>query len=355
MLVVFLTATINLPLNTNFHSSYSMDDLFVRKVVNYLRINKVLEGEPVYESTIEDFVPVIIPKAYWDEYYLQEPYWGNKQVEFHESAFKKINQELKETNLDRVQEKALKEIPNEENTVIVELGSGSGRNGAGYLASRKPKAKVILVCKPWVEESPPTYLFETYPGVKHTLTFTRGRELLEEPNIETLLNNLYKANGINNVTFYGREVDETLPDFLKGYNGKDVYLFGHKSPKRLPFIIGRYYQEMDAKYMCVSLTAQEKTRPDEFIWKIIQKNLGLSDEELQGFIKSAHDPKAAAVKDSLSEKYDYKIPAQQRIGVMIKMGIALALAKEVNGNVLRGVIRGARNYNRIDHYVEAYK
>ena len=33
-------------------------------------------------------------------------------------------------------------------------------------------------------------------------------------------------------------------------------------------------------------------------------------------------------------KYDYKNPAQQRIAVTIKLGIALALAKEVNGYVL---------------------
>jgi len=96
---------------------------------------------------------------------------------------------------------------------------------------------------------------------------------------------------------------------------------------------------------------QEKTKPDEFTWEIIQRNLSLSDEELQGFIKSTHDP--IKTENNLSNKYDYKNPAQKRIGVMIKMAIALALAKEVGGVVYRGTNLGRGNYNQIDHYVEA--
>ena len=326
-------------------------DSLIERVVKYLRINKVLEGSPVFESNITEFGPVITPQAYWDEYYMTVPYWGDREIEFHKAGFESIDSELKIISYDDVQEKALKEIPDSKKTPIVELGSGSGRNGAGYLAAKKPKAEVILVCKPWEEEQPPTYLFNRFSRLKHTLTFTRGREILEEQDLEKMINGLYQANDINNVTFYAHEVNGSLPHFLQGHAGKDVYLFGHKAPRTLPFIIGRIYQEMDAKYMCISLTAQEKAKLDDFSWKIIQKNLGLTDEELQGFIKSAYDP--IKTPNNLSNRYDYKIPSQQRIGVMIKMGIALALAKEVNGTISRGSNLGPNNYNQIDHYVEA--
>jgi len=333
-------------------------DSTIQQVMRYLRVNEVLNGNPIFESTVTEFVPIITPKAYWDEYYMTRPYWGDQEVEFHKAGFDAIDSELKRTNLWKVQEDDLKEIPDSKDTVIIELGSGYGFNGAGYTAAQKKSTRAILISKAWDEKGPAEYLFFNPSKPIPRVVFTKGRHLLSEKNLETRVNGLYKANDIKNVRFYEHtltldEVENQLPPFLQGLAGKNIYLIGRQAPKTLPFLIGKLYNRINARSMSVSLTAQEKTRPWEFSWSIIQKNLGLTDEELQGFIASTHDPEAIKVKHSLSFKYNYEEPAEMRVGVMIKFAIALALAKEVNGKILRDDGIHYHNYNKTDHYVQA--
>ncbi len=334
-----------------------MSDMLIGMVVNYLRQTNVLEGKPLFKNITSEMM-CVDQRGYWDEYYMTYPYWQPVPSDFNERGFNSIDSKLMRLDFDQLQERALNNIPDSKNTVIVELGSGYGTRGTGYLAVHKPNAKVILVCKPWKEDRPPKYLFMEHKKLKHALTFTKGEELLHGQDLERKVNALYKANDINNVSFYSHELTlgdtARLPHFLQGLEGKNIYFFGQQSPTILPFLMGILYNKLNAKYMCVSLTAQEKVKPDQFSWQIVQKNLGLTDKEIRGYIKSAHDPKATEIEGSLSDKYDYKDPAQERIGVMIKLGIALALAKEVNGKVYRdGNPEYRYGYNKIDHYVEA--
>ncbi len=329
----------------------------ISKVINYLREIGAFQGSPVHEKTVTSMKPVIFPQAEWDEYYMTYPYWDDVTREFHKNEFDSIDSKLRRTSYDDVQEQATRDIPDSNNTVIIELGSAYGNKGAGYLAQFKPNARVILISKGWKEDNPPRFLFIEPPKPMHRLVFKQGQDLLNEPDLEKRTNALYKLNGINNVTFYEHELtldeaSENLPFFLRDLKGKEIYLFGHHLPGVLPFLMGKLYDTLNARYMCVSPTAQEKVEPDQFSWEIIQKNLGLNDEELEGLITSTFDPKAKAVKGSFSDKYDYENPAQKRIGLMIKLGVALALAKEINGAVLRNEINPF-GYNKIDYYVEA--
>lgn len=332
-------------------------DTLIARVKHYLRETDVLVGDPVFARTTTE-LKCVDPRGEWDEYYMQPPFWQDVPVEFHQSKFDSIDSQLSRLDFDSLQERALREIPDSGNTVIIDLGSEYGDRGSGYLAAHKPNAQVILVSKPWEEAVLRNYLFVPHKRLRHVLRFTKGQEILREPDLVKRVNSLYKTNGIHNVMFYLHEltIDDTsnLPHFFQGLEGKDIYFFSHYSPRVLPFLMGKLYNKLNAKYMCVSLTAQEKVKPDMFSWKIVQKNLGLTDEELRGYIESAHDPEATERKCSLSDKYDYKDKAQERIGVMIKLGIALALAKEVDGKVFRdGNPEYRYGYNRIDHYVEA--
>ena len=332
-------------------------DELARKVIAYLRNNNVLKGKPAFENRTSELV-CVDPRGYWDEYYGVYPYWQQKEIETHQKDFEEIDSQLRRLDFDQLQEQALNEIPDSGNTAIIELGSEYGEKGAGYLAKYKPSAKVILISKKWKETKPFEFLFTESNRIKHKLAFNAGKHLLNEQDLEKRINGLYRINGINNVTFHEHELalseTDNLPDFLNNLYEKDIYFFGHMAPTILPFLMGRLYNSLNAKYMCVSLTAVEKIKPEEFVWNIVQRNLNLSDEELKGYIESAHDPIAANNPGSLSDKYDYDNPEQERIGVMIKLGIALALAKEVNGEVLRNNNPEFRiGYNKIDHYVEA--
>ena len=324
-----------------------MNDL-IGGVVEYLRRYKVLGGNPIFRDVKTNY-ECVDPRGEWDGYYMQPPFWKNVEVDVHEGSFNEISSQLRKTNLEKVQEKALIEIPDSRNAVIIEFGSSYGTFGAVYLAARKPKANVILISRKWEETKPPESLFHTYE--RHAQTFTRTSSLWE-PNLERRVNGLYRENGIGNVTFYEHEIKiedmSRPPHFLQNLDGKKIYLFSHKSPKTLPFLVGKLYSLLNARYMCVSLSAQERVAPEEFSWKIVQKNLGLTEKELKGYIKSALDPREA----ELCDKYDYNDPGQMRIGVMVKLGIALALAKEVKGNVLSGT-NPENRYNKADHYVEA--
>jgi hypothetical protein len=331
----------------------------IPRVVNYLREINALEGKPVFEKTATRLV-CVDPRGQWDEYYMTHPFWQPRTTEFHKAEFESIDSMLDRIGLENAQERALEEIPDSESTVIIELGSGHGTLGAGYLASQKPNSRVMLISKPWEEEGIADWLFyDSGKGMKYRLIFKKGKELLHEKDLQKRINGLYKANGINNVRFYEHEltieeINGTLPNFLRDFNGKDIYILGYKSPGRLPFLMGLLYNKLNAKQMRVSLTSIEKIRPEHFPWEIIQKNLELTDDELQGYIDSTHDPIATESKDTISIKYDYANPAQTRVAVMLKLGIALALAKEVNGKVLRDNCKFTyTSYNQQDHYVEA--
>ena len=93
-----------------------------------------------------------------------------------------------------------------------------------------------------------------------------------------------------------------------------------------------------------------------FPWKMIQRNLGLTDEELRGLIKHTYDPIAAEQSNGeITKKYDYKIPGQMRNGMMLKLTTALAIAEETKGEVLRNSFKRDSdfNYNQADYYVRA--
>ena len=328
----------------------------INDTVNYLRVTGVLDGKPVFEKTVIQTVPTD-PRALWEEYYGQQRFWRDATVNFHTTEFERIDKTLRRTSCDIVQTQALAEIPDSPNTVIIEVGSGYGIKGAGYVAAYKPNAQVVLISKKEQEDFPPYYLFIKHPNRKHELTFHSGKELLAEPDIEKRVNALYKANGIHNVRFYSYEFTDAdigeLPRFLTGLEGKDIYLFGHKAPRVLPFSIAMLIHKFKAHKMVVSPTSQERVPAGAMSWHIVQKQLGLHDAELGGYINSAYDP----VQDHLNPKYRYDNkglnPGQQRIGVMIKLGIALALAREVDGIVLRNTELNPNGYNQIDHYVEA--
>tara|TARA_Y100000034_G_scaffold131998_1_gene193950 strand:+ start:15 stop:548 length:534 start_codon:yes stop_codon:yes gene_type:complete len=164
---------------------------------------------------------------------------------------------------------------------------------------------------------------------------------------------IYEVNGIDNVEFQEIELlPENITEFFSNINLKgDIYLIGHKNPGRLGYTMALSYNCLNARAMWVSLTSQEKIRPSAFPWTIIQKNLDLTDSELNGYIESVFDEKTVDSYD-LSNKYDYSNSSHKRVAIMLKLGMACALAKEVNGEVLKN-LKENTNYNQTDHYVIA--
>jgi len=161
------------------------------------------------------------------------------------------------------------------------------------------------------------------------------------------------------VEFHQRGITmDNYRQVLSDIRGKSIYMMGQCSTSGLPFLMGHIYNDFDARFLCVSPTSLEKIRPDKFPWQIIKKNLSLSDSELAGFIESAHDPKATndpTNKPSSKYRYDKGHEPEKRVGVMIKLAMAKALAIEVDGTVYRENDNFRKNYNQVDHYVIAQR
>ncbi len=281
------------------------------RIVDYLRRTRVLSGRPLKN----------IP----------------------EEEFETINSSLPLLNLDDLIELAMAEIPDSRNTLVIELGSEFGTNGAGYLAEHKPHIQVMLINKrKWNGHKNRPHLFEQDRRFyEHDLRFSRGIDLLDEPDTKKMVEGIYCANGITNLTYHELEVTpENTNDFFKEkIDGRDVFLIGIQAPAELPFTIAQMYNRFNIQGIYLAPTALEKIKPNRFPWRIIQKNLGLSDQELQGYVQSTFDPKAIAndkkeIKN-YPPKYNYENPMEYRIGQAIKLGIVAALAAEVSGKIYR--------------------
>jgi hypothetical protein len=335
-------------------------------VLSYLRETGVLKGDPVFSLQRTELVPKIIPQAYWDEYLYVRPYWGEEKVDYHKNMFESLHDSLQGTTRVQARESTLARIPDSEQSVVIEMGSHYGINLGGTIAAFRPKAKVILIDKGW-EDRPEAcfdFMFEEFPAESreyfgNVLRFTKespqDRSFENEPNLERRVNKLYHSNDIHNIEF--RQVELTpgnINSVLGDVRGKNVYIVGQRVPGKLIFTTIKAYRELNAKHMNISLVAIEKISRDHPTWGVVQRNLGLSSGELEGFFKSCHDPEALRRPDVPSKKYDYEKPGQTRIGKMIKLAFAAALAREVNGRVLiNSDTAFVRNYNQEDHYIEA--
>lgn len=328
------------------------------RVVNYLRRIGALEGKPRYEE--QGIKEVCIdPRGHWDEYYGNPMFWKQVPFDFHKEEFENIDSNLPSLSRETIQQRALDQIPDSRDTVMIDLGSRYGERGAGYLAKFKPNVRTILIDKGWDEEKPKESLFIEPPRrLKYVLRFRERSDLLYEENLEKKVNGLYHSNGMKNVEFHQKRLDpKNIRNIFSSIRGKEIYLFGHQAPITLPFTIGEIYNEFDAKAMWVSPSGLEKADASEFSWGIIQKNLGLTDNELAGLVESTYDHKAAAEKNSFSFKYNYKYKKQERVGKMIKLAIAAALAIEVDGNIYNDTeansIEKSKRHNKPSHYVTA--
>jgi hypothetical protein len=329
-------------------SNFNLDDL-TRQVVGFLRKNGVLAGEPVFENMGEELV-CVDPRGQWDEYYMQHPWWQPMKFDRHRRDFENIESMLDRTSYEEVQQKALERIPDSSDTLILEIGSRYGVYGAGWLAAQKPNARVLLMSEKEKECFKPKYLFTHHRYRTPKLVFERGEHLLDEPDMEKRVRALYRENGIFNVVFQEKRLTlGNVPGIASAFRPGDAYIFGHDSPKELGFLIGELNNAVRAKYMCVSMTSPEKLAADSWVWKEIGDSLGLNREDVAGYAKSAFDdgPYHRA-------RLDYMDPAKKRIGVMIKLGMAIALAKKVGGRVLRNrVQQDSIGYNKCDFFVEA--
>lgn len=322
------------------------------EVVEYLRENGVLAGRPVFENRKKNIV-CVDPRGQWEEYYMAYPFWQEREVDVHREDFERMENLLERTDFDDVQEKALREIPDSPDTAILEIGSEYGTAGAGWLAAHKPNAQVILVSDPREEPIKPTYLFRENRMKRNRLIFKDGISLLSEPDIVRRTNALYHANGIRNVTYHEHKLTMestfSLPGFLRELQSRNVYIFGHNSPGELPFIIGEMYDRLHAKQMCISMTAPEKIAPDSWVWADIARQLRLGDDETKGYSRSSFGKGPDGMP-----LIDYLDAGQKRVGVMMKLGMALSLAKKSGGEVLRNrVQQDSIGYNKCDFYVEA--
>ncbi|MBT3406855.1 hypothetical protein HN419_06895 [Candidatus Woesearchaeota archaeon] len=338
-------------------------DELTAKVKRFLLNYGVLDGDPVFNE-IKAQMTCVNSKGEWEEYYMQPPFWQLVDVDTHTQNFNATDSDLDRTDYEATMEDLINRVPDSEDTVIIDIGSHYGNIGGGYLAKEKPNSKVILVSKsePDIIKVFPKYLFWVPPGTKpdrFRLLFDRGQEIVSnEADMETRVRKLYEANGINNIRFHEHALDlkdadrAKVPEFLKQYRGKRVYIFTHRIPRDIPFMVGNLYNAMHAQEAIISPTAQGRTEPSSFSWEVIQKNMGLSDEQLTGLMLSTLDPNGGE-----TERYQYdnagKYEGQKRVGVMIKLGMALALAKEIDGQVYRNTELKTLGWNQMDHYIKA--
>ncbi|MFH1399842.1 MAG: hypothetical protein ABIG95_07100 [Candidatus Woesearchaeota archaeon] len=327
----------------------SIDEI-IPTVVAYLRDVGVLQGSPRFAWT----------RSYPTDPEAIDPFnFGRPDMwevrDLHKEVYEAMVARFGVIDYDEVQQWGIDNIPNSAGTHIVEFGCEFGNKGAGYLASKKPDTHVTLVSGPLRNVFAPLQLTHNYTLWQHVLTFADVPAQPRISDVARFINELYAKNGIGNVCFYeyllSAEDCDNLPEFLRVAG--EVFLYGHQAPGELPFIIGRLYRQLNARYMCVSLSAPEKMDPMSFVWPYIQVYLGLDYAQLAGLKDSIYDNRSSFLKAKIP-RYDYRDPSQKRVGVMIQLALALVLAKMVDGEVVRnGFEDDVFGFNKPGWYVVA--
>tara|TARA_Y100000310_G_C20698749_1_gene827739 strand:+ start:5077 stop:6066 length:990 start_codon:yes stop_codon:yes gene_type:complete len=315
------------------------------------------------------------PKDEWLDNVITEGGRHAKLTNLHADEFREIEAKLDHKSLQQMLDTIKGSLP--QNAVILDFSHSYGLLGS-YLTEGRSDVQVLTF--PYsihnkCNRLPPMFIFREYRDhlektgtpnpqlefLKPFLLKKGARRAEEMVDNEDVVNEVLHLNGLDHITYnnwrlnFNASVNGSLPDYLENLRGKDVYIVGHQAPKEWSFLLGNLYLNLEAKKLLTSPVDLGRTQQDSFAWDDIGSGLKLFPMQRIGFRTSAFD----------SSQYEYpgKYPYQniedmddhaiKRIGVTIKLAIALGLAAQLEGNVTRNTDLENRGWWGPDHYVTA--
>ena len=257
----------------------------------------------------------------------------------------------------------LKDIPDSEEYVLIDIGSKLGRRVTRPFAKQKPHVRVYMVdCLP-KEKITDSDNFFVFPR-----NDIAGEELKVKVHVtddlEDSVNRLMQANGYQNITYIQKWVTETdydlgIDDIAKT---RRVIVTGFLNPSGLgntTTSVGIQYSAETIYFNNSALEFIDSTSERYRLMRTYLRNSGVSDPETDKLISLIFDPKHS--ERELGSKYDKKDEGQRNFGNALKFLFVLAQVDllEKSGYAIElfenKVKFGYQNYNQPSHHVVAKK
>ncbi|MDP7323883.1 MAG: hypothetical protein QF632_03945, partial [Candidatus Woesearchaeota archaeon] len=178
-----------------------------------------------------------------------------------------------------------------------------------------------------------------------------------------VITRLYNQNGLRNISYHTMRIDPAelkkgiLPHFLEEVGNRPTYIISFDAEKQWPFVLARLYKTMQSKGLDVSMADQGRTDPINFSWDVVDCYLELTGTDRTNFFKCAQDD------SSVNHPGEWDLPEGSehgrdihgfpRIGRAIKLGMADALAKYVQGGVMKNTNPNQRKWADPTYFVRA--
>ncbi|MCK4589365.1 MAG: hypothetical protein KAT77_02910 [Nanoarchaeota archaeon] len=302
-----------------------------------------------------------------DPMHYQEPVSGDALYERH---YHHVQKGLSKIAFYEFHKLPLKEIPDSEECVLIDIGSGMGRQKTRPVAKAKPNLRVYMIDRLERKKIEEPYNFK--PGVSPEFAGEEFKVRVPiSDNIEETVNTLLEANGYKNLIYIHRDLKylegegTNLPELSQVTVGRRVFFTGYQNPDGLGNITIEEAIFHEAEKIYFNNTGLEKIRPDANRFKLMKNYLqeDLNEEEIKRVIELMYDPRAL-VDARGPKKYDYKIPAQKQFAIVLKQLFALAQLDFLQKNGFEtelflvewereGRHYSGDNYNEEDHNIIA--
>jgi hypothetical protein len=254
-------------------------------------------------------------------------------------------------------------IPDSEEFVVMDIGSGLGRRVTRLLAAAKPKTRFYMVDKLSGKEVSEGKNYKKeygYPGLKI--------KVKKRDNVEEWVNDLMQANGFSNITYVDRKMVplepgkgnlESIEDTLKS---RRLVFTGYDNPYGLGNITASEIVYHKPEMAFFNNSALEAIKQDSPHWNLTREFLSgtLTEKEIDKIISLIHDPNYDSDKMSDDQKYDYWKEGQRHFAMALKQLFVLAQVNFLQKHDMRVTLYHNEqshctygSYNGADHNIYA--
>ncbi len=226
----------------------------------------------------------------------------------------------------------LKDIPDSEDCMLIDIGSGMGRRLTRPLARAKPNLQVVMVDKYGRAELEKAELYKVFPR-----NDIAGEEFKVKVPItddaQATFNKLLQVNGYHNVRYVHSKLSLDSYTLPIDTQGKRVFMMGMRNPIGLGNITAQLAIELEAEKVYFNNSALEMIKPDSRAYGLMRNFLSshMSEAETSKVIDLIYDPDSS-VADLMNQKYDTQKPSERYFANTLKLLFALAQKDHLEKN-----------------------
>ena len=313
------------------------------------------------DFTGKDFPGFLHPLAARYAWYRDHPEYYQPRVSgevVYRSNFNSIGlRSMEEGTFERL---PLRDIPDSDEYVLIDVGSGLGRKNTRPFARERPHVRVFMVDSLTKEKVENSNNFKAYP--KNDLV---GEEFkVRVPitgDVGNSVNELLEANGYPNITYIQKRLSQHSLDLgiEKVLESRRVVVTGYKNPIGLGNTTARLAVQTQAEMVYFNNSAVELIEPGSEHYGLLRAFLSpqMKREEIEKVVSLLYDPRDKKRKSDWDERYDYDVEGERLFASALKLLFALAQKDllESNGYNVEIYQDNPRVYNGPDHHIAAKK